>query len=48
LISDAKVLAIEETRDFPKMTNVDKRAKGQQGTLTTYEMRTYIENGQPN
>jgi hypothetical protein len=40
---DAKVSTIEETRDLTKMTMDELH-----GTLTTYEMRTDTENGQPN
>ena len=38
---DAKVSAIEESRDLTKMTMDELH-----GTLTAYEMRIYIEDGQ--
>ena len=38
---DAKVSAIEESRDLTKMIMDELH-----GTLTSYEMRTYIEDGQ--
>jgi hypothetical protein len=40
---DSKVSTIEETRDLTKMTMDELH-----GTLTTYEMRTYTKNRQPN
>jgi hypothetical protein len=43
LINDAKVSAIEETRDLTKMT-IDEL----HGSLMAYEMRTGIESDQPN